>query len=147
MWITLGITICLTSAQTYEHAIHKMQTRVYQFYATTFQANAANRQILNNGVIVGVTWACALNSVTDDQELGAELSFQAASGLTTDNAQGIIDAVEIYANVLTSGIYNGSVCKSCFGIVIPVQIGQLVYLNTAGAGANKTKALMYVLES
>jgi hypothetical protein len=86
--------------------------------------------------------------VTDNANLLAELSFQSASQLATHNALGVIDSSAIYLNVATAAsMVRGHDNKVCMGMYIPVGIGQIIYMNTAGAGGvYSSKALIHVIE-
>lgn len=123
-----------------------MQTRTYQFVTSTGQANAVNRRIIAPGYIHMVCWNLRINSVSDDVACAGELSFQSTSQLATDDGQGIIDACEIYQNILTSGFSIGSSNKVCSGLYIPVGVGQIVYLNTSIGTGGQVKCLMHVIE-
>lgn len=123
-----------------------MQTRTYQLYATTTQANAANVSIIAPGYIHAIIWSAYVDSNADNGNFQLELSFQSASQISTHNALGIIDAIAFYQNMVTSGFSESMVNKSTVGLYIPVGIGQIVYLNTAGAATGSWKAIMHVIE-
>lgn len=123
-----------------------MQTRTYQFYSTASQANATSRQIIAPGVIYGISWACYLDAAADSNALSAELSFQSASQMSTDNAQGVIDSIVAWANLGAAGFDISSIAKAIMGLYIPIQTGQLIYLNTSITGAAFVKAILYVSE-
>lgn len=124
-----------------------MQTRTYQFYTTNAQANACNIQILAPGYIHGICWSVKTDGAADNMTWDAELSFQSASQLTVHNAQGVIDSIGGYNNLLTSGYAITDYNKNCMGIYIPVGVGQIVYMNTTHSFTSIWfRALMHVIE-
>lgn len=123
-----------------------MQTRTYNFYTTSSQANAANIQILAPGYIHMICWSCNLNGTADNDNMIAELSFLSTLGMNTHNAPGIIDTVRLWQNFVTSGMDVAAVNKVCNGVYIPVAVGQIIYLNTSITGAANVQALMHVIE-
>lgn len=123
-----------------------MQTRTYQFFGTASQANLANRQIIAPGIIYGITWGMYLSSSANGANILAELSFQSASQVSTDNAQGVIDFCTLFLNAAATGTTESQINKTITGLYIPVQIGQLIYLNTSLSGTAAVKALIYVSE-
>lgn len=125
-----------------------MQTRTYQLYSTSGQANAANRTIIAPGYISLIIWAIQFNSVTDNDYARAELSFQSISQHTVDNAMGVLDAIEAYSNFVTSGLSQPTYNKNTAGLYIPVGVGQILYMNTAlgGSGAGSFKSIVHVIE-
>lgn len=123
-----------------------MQTRIYQIYTSSSQANAASATIIARGVITGVKWVTTLDSVTDNASLDAELSFSSTSQVATNGGQGVIDAVKTYNNVLTSGISMEGINQQTIGLQIPVQPGNILYLNTSFSGGGSIKCLVQVME-
>lgn len=106
-----------------------MLTRNYQIYGTSGTANSANVQILEAGVITSVSWDIFGNSITDNDAIYGELSFQSTSQLTTNNAQNIISTISGFTNLVTSGMTVFSLQKVDLGLYIPVGIGVVVYMN------------------
>jgi hypothetical protein len=82
----------------------------------------------------------------NNDQVHAELSFQQTSQVTTDDAQGIIDAVAGWNNLVTSGMSFAHLNKVCNGLYVPVGVGQIVYLNTSITGAAQVKVIMHVME-
>lgn len=117
--------------------------RTYQLYANLSQANAANVQILKSGRIKSVTWVVYLDGTADNNSVTAELSFQSASQLTTNNAQGVISACTQYINVGAAGNAVTGINFQDF-TDIPVQTGEIIYINTAISGSSAVKVLVHV---
>lgn len=88
-----------------------------------------------------------MDTVTDNANMRAELSFQATSQLTTNNAQDIVSAVGNFCNLLTSGMYSGAVHLLDAGLDVSVGPGQTIYLNTDASSASIfTKCIIRVEE-
>lgn len=122
--------------------------RIYQFYTTSSQANAASIQMLRRGRIVAVTWVVSQDGATDNTSVQAELSFQSSSMFSTHNAQGVISACyAAWINAIAAGTHNGSLNFLHAVLNIPVNVLDTVYLNTSiTVGAATIKALMHVEE-
>lgn len=122
-----------------------MQTRTYQLYATASQANAANATIVARGRITGVKWASVIDSTADNSAMAAELSFSSTSQISTNGAQGVIDAISEFQNIGAAGVGVSNGTSFTGGLLVPVQPGNVLYLNTS-LTAGSCKCIVHVLE-
>lgn len=88
-----------------------------------------------NGRLIGLSWAFSADLDADADYAYAQLSFLAASLLTTNDARGVIDTKRINHHVVTSG----SVVATWNGYVqlpdVPVMQGERIYLHATGAAS------------
>lgn len=104
--------------------------RVYKLYATGTSTanNVASIQMVRNGIIRAITWACGIDGQTDNAQLALELSFQGTAQTAVNDTIGPIDELRCVTNLLTSGMYNGEIHKSS-NPNLPIGIGERLYVN------------------
>lgn len=104
--------------------------RNYLIYAafTATANNAASTQIVKNGTILGVQWAIAADLDSSGETYALECSLVPTFQSRTNESQGVISAVADFFDLVTSGGGGGRI-NAFFPVNVPVQGGQLVYLN------------------
>jgi hypothetical protein len=122
-----------------------MAIRTYQYYATA--TNNSSIQMLSRGKIVAVLWTGDIRSTAALDGCDAELSLQGSQQTTTNNPIGIISAFTMRLLSATAA----SIAQASFNgydpaLTQPVNLGDLVYLNTVVAGTIRLRCLVRVLE-
>jgi len=112
----------------------------FLFNSFTATADAgAQVQIVKNGRIRQVQWNCAADLDTDGELYVVELSLAPIFQGETNDAQGIVSIIRARYHLLTSGASDNGVNAS-FPVDVPVQAGQLLYLNAWMENGNVVEA-------
>jgi len=123
--------------------------RNYLLYAA-FVASAdaaAQIQIIRNGTIVGVQWACKGDLDANSEQFTVELSTTPVFQSQTNDSQGVLSAVAQEAVGAEAAGFLVTGVNFFVPLKIPVQAGQLLYLNglLAGTGGVSATAIVQVL--
>lgn len=119
---------------------------VYKLYGTGVTDNIASLDIVNDGVINAVKWACRADLDADLETMQAEISFASASGFATNDTRSSISGVQAAAaasgtpaslTVLFVNQFDGP------DLGIPVAAGERLYLHGGGTSFTGT-AWIYV---
>lgn len=113
---------------------------MYQLYKSfTGTANAgAQVQAIRSGRIVGVQWAIGADLDSDLETFVIELSLVPIYQSATNDAKGVISAMYGMATGTPAGVTS---FNAFFPVDVPVQAGQLIYLNGTLATTTDVRAL------
>lgn len=105
--------------------------------------NLANIQIARAGHIRSIRWAIGADMPADNASFAVECSLSPSSALASSDVFGPLDEVRVYANLTTSGAYNGGVNVQRI-LDMPVAAGERLYLNAAVSGTVSAVTACYI---
>lgn len=93
----------------------------------------AQIDVPQNGVIKGVQWNCNIDFDADAEQWVAEVSFISTLQARTNDARGLISAIQAQANFTTSGMAVNAL-NYFFPLNLVVAGGERLFLNTSSSG-------------
>ena len=111
---------------------------IIQMYASANPANAmVSIDVPQDGVLEGVSWACAPAASGADVSISLQLGFS-ASMVNSNDARGVISNCCLYHDITTSGDAETSWNYYDKLPDIPIAAGERLYLNGTGTGVTTT---------
>jgi len=117
-----------------------------RIYVARFSSSTSTSiQMISKGNIVAVQWALEVQSATSNDGWLAELSYSPTNQTAVNNPNGIISVATLRVFQL-SAVGAFQTCQNIFdaGMSMPVQAGDLIYVNTTLAGTGTGRCLFRV---